>query len=97
MLQIQLVRTSTIPHVLFRVLKFIGVLFKDPELSFALLVFETPSFPFVIVGALNFLLVPFRALNCLFSIANEAEIVKVTGQSVGELKQYMRNLMFLAR
>jgi hypothetical protein len=49
------------------------------------------------VRDLNFLLVLFRALNCLFSIANEAEIVKVTGQSVGELKQYMRNLMFLAR
>ncbi len=51
----------------------------------------------LLLGPELFFLVPFRALNCLFSIANEAEIVKVTGQSVGELKQYMRNLMFLAR
>ena len=39
----------------------------------------------------------FRALNCLFSIANEGEIEKATGRSFSEVKQYMRNLMFLAR
>lgn len=93
MLQIHLVRTSTTPLVLFRDLKFIFVLFKCYSFS----LFRTPNNPFVNVRALIVLLEQFRALNCLFSIANEAEIVKVTGQSVGELKQYMRNLMFLAR
>ena len=39
----------------------------------------------------------FRALNCLFSIANEGEIEKATGRSFSEVKQYMRNLMILAR